>query len=428
VSAHIRVLSGARAGLTVPLSQARVTLGRHPEMDVRFSVDEDLGVSARHALIEYNQGRWFVRDLGSTNGTLVNATEILSDTPLADGDRINLGRRGPLLEFRLEPASDPWRLRTIVAAFSLLLIFASVTFLTADHYREADRRRERAQLDQRADSMRGASDSMQRQLSELSAALVRSRAEVLTTRSRLERAESSGDVEQIATLRHQLQIANTAVARQQLAAELDFLAIQQGNRRAIARVYTETESGAVATATAFAIRADGTLLTNRHVLTAGTNEMLARRVGVQFSDSHQVWPARVVAVSNEADLGLVKVDNIEGDVPVVRALNAHADTVGVGAPVALIGFALGGAEAPPPSGVSPIARPLVSAGVIMSVTPDRLELQGYGAAGASGSPVFDATGAVIGVLFGGQRSAASGTTPLLAVPIASVLRLLATVR
>jgi S1-C subfamily serine protease len=427
VSAHIRVLSGAQAGLTVPLSQARVTLGRHPEMDVRFSVDHDLGVSARHALIEYSQGRWFVRDLGSTNGTLVNAAEISSDTPLADGDRINLGRRGPLLEFRLEPASDPRRLRSLVAAVSLLLIFTATTFLMADRFREADRRRERAQLDQRADSMRGASDSIQRQLAELSAALVRSRAEVLSTRSELERAEARGDVDQTAALRHQLQLANTAVARQQLAAALDFPAIQKGNRSAIARVYTEAEGGAVATATAFAVRADGMLLTNRHVLTAGTNQALARRVGVQFSDSHQVWPARVVAVSNEADLGLVKVDNIAGEVPVVRALNAHADTVGVGAPVALIGFALGGAEAPPPSGVSPIARPLVSAGVIRSVRPDRIELQGYGAAGASGSPVFDATGAVIGVLFGGQR-AASGTTPLLAVPIAPVLRLLSTVQ
>jgi hypothetical protein len=34
--------------------------------------------------------------------------------------------------------------------------------------------------------------------------------------------------------------------------------------------------------------------------------------------------------------------------------------------------------------------------------PDVLEVQGLGAAGASGSPILDASGTVVGVLYGGR--------------------------
>jgi S1-C subfamily serine protease len=142
---------------------------------------------------------------------------------------------------------------------------------------------------------------------------------------------------------------------------------------------------------------DGTLLTVRHLVRVDSRAPLPRRIGVQFSDSEQVWPARLVAESEEVDLAAIRVENITGTIPVVRGLNSRPDTLGTGIAVASVGFPLGGTL----EGTGGIARPLVTAGVLSSMQPDQIEIHGYGEVGASGSPVFDAGGEVVGILFGG---------------------------
>src|SRR5690606_10337289 len=141
----------------------------------------------------------------------------------------------------------------------------------------------------------------------------------------------------------------------------------------------------------------------------------------QFADSEQVFPARLLALADDADLAVIRADSILGSVPTVRALAADA-AAAEGTAVAVIGFPLGGAPAPPGRTTARLATPLVSAGVIRAVTPDRIELQGYGAAGASGSPIFNEAGVVIGVLCGGRRDAEGHT--LFALPVGEVRRLL----
>ena len=76
-----------------------------------------------------------------------------------------------------------------------------------------------------------------------------------------------------------------------------------------------------------------------------------------------------------------------------------------GAPVALIGFPLGGEGEG--EQVDGLARPLVSAATVAAIGARQIELRGYGASGASGSPIFDAEGRVIAILFAG-RGAATG--------------------
>lgn len=49
-------------------------------------------VSREHALIEYEEGRFLIRDLGSTNGTYVNGVRI-KESPLADGDVVVIADR-----------------------------------------------------------------------------------------------------------------------------------------------------------------------------------------------------------------------------------------------------------------------------------------------------------------------------------------------
>jgi pSer/pThr/pTyr-binding forkhead associated (FHA) protein len=68
-----------------------VRLGRSKENDIIF---DDPKVSRSHALIEWNGAGFSLRDLGSSNGTLLN-DERLGEVacPLRDEDQIGLGRQ-----------------------------------------------------------------------------------------------------------------------------------------------------------------------------------------------------------------------------------------------------------------------------------------------------------------------------------------------
>lgn len=65
----------------------RVVLGRGSEADYRI---EDPNVSRRHAVIAWENGRLYLRDLGSTNGTFLNGRTVNSAS-VRSGDVITLG-------------------------------------------------------------------------------------------------------------------------------------------------------------------------------------------------------------------------------------------------------------------------------------------------------------------------------------------------
>lgn len=92
----LRVLSGERAGLAFRLQGARLRIGRAEENDL---VLPDPRVSRFHAEIERGPRGYVLRDLGSTNGTLVGERRI-RERLLEDGDLISMG--DTRMEFRLE--------------------------------------------------------------------------------------------------------------------------------------------------------------------------------------------------------------------------------------------------------------------------------------------------------------------------------------
>ena len=59
---------------------------------------EDGFSSGQHALITYRNGRWWVEDLGSRNGTLLNDVTVTETAVLTTGDIIAIGGS----EFRVE--------------------------------------------------------------------------------------------------------------------------------------------------------------------------------------------------------------------------------------------------------------------------------------------------------------------------------------
>jgi pSer/pThr/pTyr-binding forkhead associated (FHA) protein len=70
-------------------AQAEITLGRDPNCDI---VLQDETVSARHARLSYHHGQWWLEDLASTNGTLLNQQPLSTPTVVINGDQISCGK------------------------------------------------------------------------------------------------------------------------------------------------------------------------------------------------------------------------------------------------------------------------------------------------------------------------------------------------
>jgi pSer/pThr/pTyr-binding forkhead associated (FHA) protein len=67
-----------------------LTIGRAPGCAV--PLPDDNFVSTMHARVFRRDGDYWVEDLGSTNGSLVNGRRISAATPLRRGDRLQIGR------------------------------------------------------------------------------------------------------------------------------------------------------------------------------------------------------------------------------------------------------------------------------------------------------------------------------------------------
>ena len=67
-----------------------VSVGRDPTNDL---VLESSAVSREHAAVTFQDGRWYLEDRGSFNGTYLNGTRVLPGTPLPlrHADRISIG-------------------------------------------------------------------------------------------------------------------------------------------------------------------------------------------------------------------------------------------------------------------------------------------------------------------------------------------------
>lgn len=85
------------------LVEETYTIGRSPENSIRL---EDNSVSGRHAEIAMVAENCYLKDLGSTNGTLVNG-EPVTEVQLRTGDRIRFGKVDASYEREIVSANQP---------------------------------------------------------------------------------------------------------------------------------------------------------------------------------------------------------------------------------------------------------------------------------------------------------------------------------
>jgi len=449
VKAQFKFLSGARAGQLEAFGKTYIGLGRHPLSDVRFDAERDLDVSSRHAAVIRKTEGFFLQDLGSRNGTFVNGKRITADTPLHDGDVIGFGANGPALEFHAmegaasddlattaaegmavrassprqmvpaRPSAAPRsstgvRIAVEVARQTAQLrrttkILIGFLLLTVGlfgwlQWQAASRTRELLQLQARADSLmaeaRQLSTQFQSQLKGVRDALAESQAETARLRNELEGA--GGDASSVARLRTQLADAE----RRQRAlvgavGGVNYRAISHKNQDAVAMVLVEFSETERFSGTAFAIDSNGTMVTNKHVLVGEDGTRTPRRIGVIFSGSTQMFQGEMVGVSPTADIGVLRV-RIKGGTPRVFGLARTRQGVERGDPIAIIGYPLGFDLPMEAHGQFPIAEPTLTVGTVSKALTAVVQVDGYGAPGSSGSPIFDREGRVIAVLYGGQ--------------------------
>ena len=91
---NARLVSGD--GRTYPLAIGQTVIGRGDQANMRLP---DVGISRRHARLDFDGAQVVLTDLGSTNGTMVNGQRV-SAVALNPGDMIQLGTT--TLTFRVD--------------------------------------------------------------------------------------------------------------------------------------------------------------------------------------------------------------------------------------------------------------------------------------------------------------------------------------
>ncbi len=81
-------------GVAFPL-QTVTSIGRSPANTIPIP---DTFASGQHALLTWREGQWWLEDLDSRNGTLLNDARIDSPTVVSAGDIIGVGRAKLKLE------------------------------------------------------------------------------------------------------------------------------------------------------------------------------------------------------------------------------------------------------------------------------------------------------------------------------------------
>jgi pSer/pThr/pTyr-binding forkhead associated (FHA) protein len=74
-------------GDPIPLLKPELMVGRRAICDIRLDFDN---VSGKHCMLSMVNGIWYVRDLGSTNGTTVNGSRLNSQDAIMPEDELGL--------------------------------------------------------------------------------------------------------------------------------------------------------------------------------------------------------------------------------------------------------------------------------------------------------------------------------------------------
>jgi len=85
-------------------TQSEILLGRDAHCDMPIPDDT---VSIRHARLAYHHGQWWLEDLGSTNGTMLNKEKVTIPTVVIGGDKIDCGKASITINLGIDQSDPP---------------------------------------------------------------------------------------------------------------------------------------------------------------------------------------------------------------------------------------------------------------------------------------------------------------------------------
>ncbi|MCL2261329.1 MAG: FHA domain-containing protein [Fibromonadales bacterium] len=85
---HITILYPEEDRQTVQIPEAGLLIGRSSSCNLNL---KDEFASAEHCKISMENGAFFIEDLGSTNGTLIDGEQIDRKCPLNAGQNVQIG-------------------------------------------------------------------------------------------------------------------------------------------------------------------------------------------------------------------------------------------------------------------------------------------------------------------------------------------------
>jgi S1-C subfamily serine protease len=436
----VEIVSGARAGARQTFGKSVVIAGRHPTSDLLFDANKDLDVSTRHAEFRGSATGWSVHDLGSTNGTFVNGRRITTPANVANGDTVAFGESGPRVKIvsttGVNEAAPPRTeqrasagvtrpkteeriaaavahqtsgLKRFVVSLAVLVVFGVGALVWLNQQQAKRSQRVIDQLLARQDSLTSA----------LQVALAAASKQA-TGFDSLQRIWS----DERARLRAQLQAGGdvTAITGQLNALErrgdqavaLSNAQISSENNKAVVLILVEDEDGKRSAGTAFSVTPDGLLVTNRHIALDASGRP-PRKAGVYFADTDAFKEVRFVSASSDPAVDVAFFQLVDpGPWPTVKGV-ANTAQLAPGDPVMMIGF--------PNTNSDGKKRTTLTVGAISNVLDNgTIRMNLFAAEGSSGSPVFDARGYVIGVLYAGEGGVSSSVTH--AIPAAALIKLL----
>ena len=367
-------LIGPQKGERAKFDAERILVGRALDNTLCLG-DGARRVSSHHAEVIQHGDQYVLRDLGSTNGTMINGRRVVV-SELAHDDLIEFGAGGPLLRFGIERPEKEDQLETV-----------------SKDQKGRDRVRSAATARDEAASHRTVVKGNAMLIAALVAAMLLGGVAGIVASFRLRASDPES---------------------------MSFAEIAELNSPAVVLIRTEFElvdsSGHVTTTEArtgsgFIIPDSGLIVTNRHLVRdweynpppPGTTGRITR---IEAILPHHILddllPAEVYRLGEDnVDVAILRIDS--PNLPFVLGIEPDLSHTNQGDEVLVIGYPLGLELLEKTKDTT--ADPSLSPGIVSRVGHDFIQLNLRAYHGNSGGPVLNRKGEVIGILTGNLGSA-----------------------